>query len=591
MENKSNINNYELSNKLKYYFENNIKLSLKDHNNLLLLTKSDIFYIIDIKSEIIPPFILNNDYAILKEMIVKELCHKNIIDLSYGLWRKSYYYFARTNDKKIFYWARDNSVNLPNGKQDDFYRKIELNELLSYLKIIDIKSGGCHFIALVESGVVYAWGDNEFGQIGNGSEDEYQMAPIKVNGFNNESVVMISCGKRHSMALTKSGRVYSWGDNRYGQLGIGSYEHSNKPKYIKMNDVCIKKISCGRNHSLLLTSDGVVYTFGDKSWGQIENKSKYQLKPIKLNHENRFIDVASQYSENISVLHSVDGFYYVWGKCGTIYISNPIKTTLKSFNEIMTQYFEKKLVFYNDIIDFNDPFFRNGFLEEEYNKNIELGTGSFGYVFKAMEKLNGKLWAIKQIKSDIIEKDKILQEFLRYSIIYKIKSDLLVRYYDAWFEYSFDSNTNQILLLHIKMELCDITLKDIINEMYENKWNETLTPIVYCIASELFIEILESVDFLHKLNPPIIHRDLKPENILLKKNFNSNRFIKIADFGLIALHEFALQSHSTDKGTIKYMAPEVMKSSKYGTKADIYSLGIVFEELFNLDLDKYKAIL
>jgi serine/threonine protein kinase len=39
------------------------------------------------------------------------------------------------------------------------------------------------------------------------------------------------------------------------------------------------------------------------------------------------------------------------------------------------------------------------------------------------------------------------------------------------------------------------------------------------------------------------------------------------------------------------MAPEVMKSSKYGTKADIYSLGIVFEELFNLDLDKYKAIL
>jgi hypothetical protein len=588
MEDKSNINNYELSNKLKYHFENDIKLSLKDDNNLLLLTKSDIFYIIDINSEIIPLFILNNDSTILKEMIVKELCHKNIIDLSYGFWRKSYYYFARTSGKKIFYWARDNTVNLPNGKQDNLYRKIELNELLSDLKIIDIKSGGNHFIALEESGIVYAWGDNGCGQIGNGSENEYQIAPIEVNGFNNESVVMISCGNWHSMALTKNGRVYSWGDNRYGQLGIGNAEHSNKPKHIKMNDFFIKKISCGRNHSLLLTSNGVVYKFGDKSRGQIENKSKYQL-----NHDKKFIDIASQYCENISVLHSVDGYYYVWGKCGAVYICDPIKTTLKSFNEIMTQYFKNRFIIYNDIIDFDDPFFRNGVLEEKYNENKELGTGSYGYVFKAMEKLNGKFWAIKKIKSDIVEKDKILQEFLRYSIIYKIKSDRLVRYYDAWFEYSFDSNTNQILLLYIKMELCDITLKDIINEMYENeqiRWKERLTTIVYCVASELFIEILESVDFLHKQNPPIIHRDLKPENILLKRDFNSNRFIKIADFGLIALHEFALQSHSTDKGTIKYMAPEVM-SSKYDTKADIYSLGVVFKKLFNLDLHKYKAIL
>jgi serine/threonine protein kinase len=143
------------------------------------------------------------------------------------------------------------------------------------------------------------------------------------------------------------------------------------------------------------------------------------------------------------------------------------------------------------------------------------------------------------------------------------------------------------------VELCDKTLKDVINEINENiemKSNETLTPIGYYIASELFIEILESVDFLHKQNPPIIHRDLKPENILLKKVKNSKRFIKIADFGLVAIHEFAQQSHTIDKGTLKYMAPKVMNNSKYDTKSDIYSLYVILQELFCIDVNRYLKL-
>jgi serine/threonine protein kinase len=60
------------------------------------------------------------------------------------------------------------------------------------------------------------------------------------------------------------------------------------------------------------------------------------------------------------------------------------------------------------------------------------------------------------------------------------------------------------------MELCDKTVKDVIEEIESNnsmKSNETLTPICYFFARKLFIEILESVDFLHKQNSPIIHRD------------------------------------------------------------------------------------
>jgi hypothetical protein len=85
--------------------------------------------------------------------------------------------------------------------------------------------------------------------------------------------------------------------------------------------------------------------------------------------------------------------------------------------------------------------------------------------------------------------NEILEEFLRYSLIYKIKSKFLVEYHYAWFEYINENERKSGLLLNIEMELCDKTLKDVINEINENiemKSNETLT----LIANVLFYFIL-----------------------------------------------------------------------------------------------------
>ncbi len=78
-----------------------------------------------------------------------------------------------------------------------------------------------------------------------------------------------------------------------------------------------------------------------------------------------------------------------------------------------------------------------------------------------------------------------------------------------------------------------------------------MTPLVYYISSELFIEILESVDHFHKQK--VIHIDLKPTNILITDGMNG-RFVKIADFGLATIHEFEGQSHTKYSGTPKYRA-------------------------------------
>jgi alpha-tubulin suppressor-like RCC1 family protein len=62
---------------------------------------------------------------------------------------------------------------------------------------------------------------------------------------------MISCGLWHSLALTESGRVFGWGHNECGQLGVNVDHWSSEPIIIELNDLKIKKISCGSDHSLL----------------------------------------------------------------------------------------------------------------------------------------------------------------------------------------------------------------------------------------------------------------------------------------------------------------------------------------------------
>jgi serine/threonine protein kinase len=76
---------------------------------------------------------------------------------------------------------------------------------------------------------------------------------------------------------------------------------------------------------------------------------------------------------------------------------------------------------------------------------------------------------------------------------------------------------------------------------------------------------------------------LKLSNILITNGLN-DKYVKIADFGLATIHEFEGQSHTKYFGTRKYTAPEIINSIYYNTRADIYSLGVVLQELFNIDI-------
>jgi mitogen-activated protein kinase kinase kinase 7 len=166
----------------------------------------------------------------------------------------------------------------------------------------------------------------------------------------------------------------------------------------------------------------------------------------------------------------------------------------------------------------------------------------------------------------------------------RLTSDYVVRYFTAWIE---ENPTT----CYIQMELCFCSLRDILNQEYSEfckMENEMISHIEYYFKSELFKEILQGVNYLHTLEKPIVHRDLKPNNILIKDNFDERqRFIKIADFGLSNFENYESKSNleSSIEGTLKYMAPETFKNKKlsYETSADIYSLGQIAQDMFEID--------
>jgi serine/threonine protein kinase len=258
----------------------------------------------------------------------------------------------------------------------------------------------------------------------------------------------------------------------------------------------------------------------------------------------------------------------------------PIKTIHESFNKVSSYYTDIQYENNLKIGDFADPFIRNGFFSKKFEKIGErLGKGSSGKVFKVrIEPEENKFSAIKIIKEKANVEKEFFKEFTNFFFIKNIESEYFIKHFDAWFEI----NTDRKLTFYIEMELCDTTLRKLFDEISNDsilKKGDSLTSIGYYIASELFIEILEGVQFLH--DNDIIHRDLNLSNIMIKKNENSERFIKIGDFGIIAIHKKAKPIHSTGIGTNDYMAPEVI-GGQYWTIADIFSLGVILREIFDI---------
>ena len=251
-------------------------------------------------------------------------------------------------------------------------------------------------------------------------------------------------------------------------------------------------------------------------------------------------------------------------------------------------------------------------LHQDFIELEKIGSGGFSRVFKVYHKIDSIIYAIKKIKirnSDLKSNnlEKILNEV---KCIAKMNHPNIIRYYNSWIEYDYDSEeTNDFLdsnsdenslsltnsadsqinnsdkgsikqkdslnlTLFIQMELCDLNLK---------KWlinRDEMNNFCYEDAKEIFKQILIGMNYIHSNN--LIHRDIKPANIFMYNIFKNtflskdkiglfNYIIKIADFGLSKEKEKKKRSKSMDySDTNTYESNKIIKkSNSTGSLSDL----------------------
>jgi len=180
-----------------------------------------------------------------------------------------------------------------------------------------IAGGASHSLAVRQDGTAWAWGRNNYGQLGNGTTAN-QLSPVRVSNLT--SVVSVAAGEAHSLALRSDGTVWAWGFNGQGNLGINNTAtYKNTPvQVLSLSDAI--SIAAKNNQSFALKSDGTVWAWGANASGQLGNDSTTsQPLPVQVKQSvggiiSDLMDVvAIAAGTNHTLALKANGTVWAWG--------------------------------------------------------------------------------------------------------------------------------------------------------------------------------------------------------------------------------------------------------------------------------------
>jgi alpha-tubulin suppressor-like RCC1 family protein len=160
------------------------------------------------------------------------------------------------------------AAQLGDGKTTQSDVPVEV-KLPAAAKVTAIAAGCHHSLALTSTGQVLAWGDNAYGELGDGKATQSDV-PVEVKLPTETTATAVSGGGHHGLALTSTGQVLAWGENATGQLGDGKTDSTDVPVGVKLpTGTKVTAIAGGGHHSLAVTSTGQVLAWGDNAQGEL----------------------------------------------------------------------------------------------------------------------------------------------------------------------------------------------------------------------------------------------------------------------------------------------------------------------------------
>jgi len=190
---------------------------------------------------------------------------------------------ALTSAGQVLTWGQNTNGSLGNGGTTD--SSVPVTAALPAGVTVTAIAAGCSFdLALASNGTLWAWGQGNDGQLGNGTTPPYSTTPVEVAIPTGTDVTAIAADAFDGLALTSTGSVLTWGSNANGELGNGSTTSSAQPAYVHLpTGTVISAIAGGGFNDLVLATTGEAFGWGLNTNGQVGDGGETQaLLPVRV---------------------------------------------------------------------------------------------------------------------------------------------------------------------------------------------------------------------------------------------------------------------------------------------------------------------
>ncbi|KAG6398548.1 hypothetical protein SASPL_140013 [Salvia splendens] len=219
-----------------------------------------------------------------------------------------------SNFVNLVIWGRNQNGQLGLGTTEDSLvpRKIEAFE---GILVKMVAAGAEHTAAVTEGGELYGWGWGRYGNLGLGDRDD-RLLPAKVATVEGETMVLVACGWRHTISISSSGSLFTYGWSKYGQLGHGDFEDHLIPHKLEvLRDHHISQISGGWRHTMAATTDGKLYGWGWNKFGQVGvGNNTDHCSPVQVNFplNQKVVNISCGWRHTLAVTDRQNVFS--WGR-------------------------------------------------------------------------------------------------------------------------------------------------------------------------------------------------------------------------------------------------------------------------------------
>ncbi|NQX71915.1 RCC1 repeat-containing protein, partial [Paenibacillus alba] len=213
---------------------------------------------------------------------------------------------AVQNDGMMQAWGDGSVGQLGDGLKNQETTSVQV---LNLSDVASAQAGTSHVVALKKDGTVWTWGYNGSSQLGDASSTN-QLLPMQViRGLSD--IQMVAAGDSHTVALKNDGTVWAWGLNNWGQIGIGTIGIEGVPKQVWYISG-VSAVAAGSLHTLALKSDGTVWAWGSNDSGELGNGSKQTAYvPTQISGLSGVKQIYAKGSTNFAI--KADGTVWAWG--------------------------------------------------------------------------------------------------------------------------------------------------------------------------------------------------------------------------------------------------------------------------------------